>query len=50
MMEATFSNWKEEPTKISESSFLEEAIHDLKSSLSEALVHYYVLVGEMVND
>jgi hypothetical protein len=36
------------PTNRSESSFSEEATHDLKSSLSEALVYYYVLAGEMV--
>jgi hypothetical protein len=36
------------PTNRSQSSFSEEATHELKSSLSEALVYYYVLAGEMV--
>ena len=38
------------PASRSESSFTEEATHDLKSSLSEALVYYYVFVGEMVSN
>jgi hypothetical protein len=38
------------PASRSESSFTEEATHDLKSSLSEALVSYYVFAGEMVSN
>lgn len=37
------------PRASSESSFAEKTTHDLKCSLSEALVYYYVLAGKMVS-